>query len=658
MGAGQHEDQGGRGQAGSHGRSILAPSRGILFVVPLPGDQGSTVLFAILEDLPVGVWVARAPTGELVYANRAFQQILGMAARDDVRAGEYAPAYRLEDPTGRPYPEEKLPFVQALQLRETVVVDDIVIARADGSKVNVRAWGKPLFDGAGELRHVVVAFIDITAEVSAAAAGVVAQHKLQTALHHAPVVLWATDQDGVITVSEGAALKRMGFRSGQLLGQNVHDLYKDNPEILENNRRALAGESFTTVNELGPVVLETWRAPMRGPDGEIGGIIGISTDVTDRLRMQRQVNQAERLAALGRLAASVAHEINNPLAYSTEALRLAGEIVGRERRGGEEAARLDELLREARDGLERVRHITRDLKLFSREDEDVRAPHDVACVLSSALKLVATRVGARARVELEPGPTAAILADEHRLVQIFVNLVLNAADAFPEADAAHGRITIRRRLDGKHLVVEVADNGPGIAPELHDRVFEPFFTTKPVGEGTGLGLFVTRNLVEALGGTIALSDAPGGGALFTLRFPTIEAPAAKTPPASPPSAKDRRARVLIIDDEPQLANVFRAALAKVHDVQVYTNGRTALAHLLEAAPYDLILCDLMMADVSGMKVFEEVRRQRPGVERAFVFMTGGVFDPAVAEFLASVPNDCLDKPFDVRAEVGKRVPRA
>jgi CheY-like chemotaxis protein len=113
--------------------------------------------------------------------------------------------------------------------------------------------------------------------------------------------------------------------------------------------------------------------------------------------------------------------------------------------------------------------------------------------------------------------------------------------------------------------------------------------------------------------------------------------------------------VLIIDDEPQLAQVFRATLAKLHDVEAITNGRAALAHLLESPPYDLVLCDLMMADVSGMQVFEEVRRRRPEHARAFVFMTGGVFDPKVAEFLASVPNDCVDKPFDIRAEVARRL---
>jgi two-component system cell cycle sensor histidine kinase/response regulator CckA len=634
--------------------------------VAFSGEGGPPPERALLDDLPVGIWVARAPGGELVYANRAFGEIMGMPARADVGAGEYAPGYNLQDREGRPYPEERLPFTQALRRRETVVVDDIVIVRPDGGRVFVRATGKPLFDAAGAIAQIAVAFIDISAEVKAQADGVVAQRKLKVALQHAPIILYAYDLDGIITVSEGAALKRMGLEAGQLVGQSVWDLYKENPGVLDSVRRGFAGESFSAVADLGEIVLESSFSPVRSSSGEMVGVTGISTDVTERTRMQQEVHRTERLAALGRLAASVAHEINNPLAYSMEALRLAGELVGRAGpAASEDRARLDELMREAREGMERVRHITRDLKLFSREEPEERRPHDIRCVLSGAAKMVATRAGARARLDIEAGPSATILADENRLVQIFVNLILNAADALPAVGVERNRITVHSRIEDGTVVVEVGDNGPGIPADLRGRVFEPFFTTKPVGEGTGLGLFVTRNLVEALGGSIALGESPEGGAVFTIRLPTVATPAAAEAvnvPASAPADAARaptvpaRARVLIIDDEAALARVFQTALASRHDVRLFTDGRAALAHLLEGASYDVILCDLMMGDISGMKVFEEVRRGRPGLERAFVFMTGGVFDPQVAEFLASVPNDCLDKPFDVRAEVARRVP--
>jgi PAS domain S-box-containing protein len=490
--------------------------------------------------------------------------------------------------------------------------------------------------------------------VETEAGAVVARHKLRTALDNAPIVLFATDRDGTITVSEGAALDAMGFKSGELVGRSIYDLYKDNPQVLANHERALAGETFRTVADVGDVVLESWISPMRGPAGQIGGVMGVSTNVTERRRMERQVDRAERLAALGRLAASVAHEINNPLSYSIEALRLAGEALGEP----EGAVRVAELLSEAVEGMERVRLITRDLKAFSRSDEDVRSPQDLSPALSAAVKMVATRTSTRARVELALGPVVTVSADPSRLVQIFVNLILNAADALPPDGAERNRIMITTRLDGPSAVVEVADNGPGVPADLRDRVFDPFFTTKPVGEGTGLGLFVTRNLVEALGGTVLLDDAPTGGARFTIRLPTTTAPRAEPGAATPaPEAQSApaRRRVLVIDDEPQLARIFGVALGAEYDVRVFTSGRTALAHLLESPPYDLVLCDLMMAEVSGMQLFDDLRRLRPGLEERLVFMTGGVFDPAVADFLASVENECVDKPFDVRAEVRRRL---
>jgi len=384
-------------------------------------------------------------------------------------------------------------------------------------------------------------------------------------------------------------------------------------------------------------------------------VIGVATDVTKRLRMEKQVNQAERLAALGRLAASVAHEINNPLAYAMEALRLA-----REELGPGVSERLGALMRDAAEGMERVRYITRDLRAFTREDADVRRPQDLNRALAAAAKMVTTRTAPRGRIALALGPAAAINADETRLVQIFVNLMLNAADALPPDRAQDNRIDVRSRLEGKWAVVEVDDNGSGIDPALRDRVFDPFFTTKPVGEGTGLGLFVTRNLVEALGGTIALCASAAGGARFTIRLPTVPAPeeaAPAMPTPAPPASDARRGRVLIIDDEPQLAAIFRKTLQRDYDVEVFTSGRAAIAHILANADYDLVFCDLMMADVSGMKLHEELASLRPGLERRIVFMTGGVFDPKVADFLASVPNDCVDKPFDLRAEVRRRLRR-
>jgi len=626
------------------------------------GHPDPAALSAILHALPVGVWVAKVPGGELAYANEEFIAILGMSARSDVAAGEYAQAYSILDRNGRPYPEAQLPFVRAQRERRTVVVDDIVIARSDGTRVYVRAFGRPLFDPTGALTHVVVAFTDISAQVDAEREGAIARSRLATALQHAPIILFTADRSGIITVSEGAGLVGLGYESNQLVGVNVYDLYREVPGILANIQRAMSGESFTTSTQVGPTTLESFMGPLYAEDGSLNGMIGISTDVTERLRLERQVTHTDRMTVLGRLAASVAHEINNPLAYAIESLRLARELTREleaeaavESPQRKRAHQLRQVLHDATEGAERVRMIARDLKSFSHPDEDTRGPVRIDAAIQTAARFVAKRTQARARVELDLQADGIVLADENRLVQIFANLILNASDALPPSSAAVNVIRVSSRRQDFTTIVEVADSGAGVAPELRALVFEPFFTTKPVGEGTGLGLHVTRNLVEALGGSIEVGAAPEGGALFTVRVPTqtgsVLEPAKPPSPSLSPTPRTRMLRVLIIDDEAMITRVFRATLEGECEVEVALSGRQALERLLAGEQYDFIFCDLMMSDIGGAQLHAELKARAPGREHELIFMTGGVYDPAVAAFLESVDNRCVGKPFDIRHEV-------
>jgi CheY-like chemotaxis protein len=257
-------------------------------------------------------------------------------------------------------------------------------------------------------------------------------------------------------------------------------------------------------------------------------------------------------------------------------------------------------------------------------------------------------------VVLDLNDDAIVLADENRLVQVFTNLILNAADALPASMAGRNVVRVSSRREGDVAVVEVADSGPGIPRELRSAVFEPFFTTKPVGEGTGLGLHVSRTVLEALGGSVEVDSAPEGGALFIVRIPVSGAFAASAPRAELPSARAAsasRPRVLIIDDEPMLARLFRASLEPECEVEVALSGREALGLLASGKRYDFIFCDLMMSDGGGAQLHGELKALVPGLERSLTFMTGGVYDPAVAAFLSSVDNRCIDKPFDIRREV-------
>jgi PAS domain S-box-containing protein len=624
---------------------------------------GEALLTDILAHLPLGVWVARAPSGEVAYANPAFRSILGMDAVEGVTIQGAPATYGITDQAGNPYPVDRLPFSRVLATGEPAVVEDLVIDRGAHGKVNVRAFAAPLRDSGGAITHIIVAFIDITAEVGAISRRKQVEEQLGFAVHHAPVVLWSTDRHGIITLSEGSALERMGLKSGQLVGQSLPELYRDHPTILADFRRALGGEEVRHLLQLRDISFETTMTPVRDARGEVTGVIGMSTDVTERSRLQARIIQNDRVAVLGTLAASVAHEINNPLTYLLGELASADAQVARAARLlegtggplGEALARARASLVEARTGAERIGQIARELLAFARPaDEEVR-PVALAGVIRSVLQLVRKELEARARLTVELGETSPVRGDESRLVQVVLNLLVNAWQALPQGDPARHRIAVRTRPGGGHAIIEVSDSGPGVPPENRERVFDPFFTTKEVGAGTGLGLFVCRNIVEGFGGQIEIDDGPDGGALFRVRLPVAAATTPESPrPGAPPG---RKQRILIIDDDQRVARVLAMSLADEFEVRSVLDGREALELLVSDERVDLAYCDLMMSGLTGMELHEALSQRAPERLAKLVFMTGGAFTPQAAAFVQRMADAVVYKPFDILVETRRRLAR-
>jgi two-component system, cell cycle sensor histidine kinase and response regulator CckA len=363
---------------------------------------------------------------------------------------------------------------------------------------------------------------------------------------------------------------------------------------------------------------------------------------------------AERMASLGRLAAGVAHEINNPLAYMLGSIELLERGLAEIAALHPEAARTEAILSDAhaalsnaKDGVERIRSIVRDLASFARAVPDSRRPVDIERVLEGTLKLAWNELRHRVRVIEELSGVPEVLGDEGRLSQVFLNLLLNAGQAIP--DGRQGRLRISTSSEGRLVSVCVEDDGIGIAPEDLPYVFEPFFKAHSVSAGAGLGLAICRNIVTALGGTISVTSTLEVGTRFTV---TLLAAGASTVPAEGNRARSRervnnRARILIIDDEPLLGQTLRFAFQDKHDVEVASSGREALERLASDTEFDLVLCDLMMPDVSGEHVFRAVSEHTPGLLPRFVFMTGGAFTERAQEFLARFPGRQLEKPFNI-----------
>jgi PAS domain S-box-containing protein len=608
---------------------------------------------SILDELPLGVWVGRVPDGAGMYANRAFRQILGRENVQESRIGDVPETYSVFTRAGQPFPVERLPFSQVVATGQAVVVEDLVIHRPDGGRVNLRAFGQPVRDAAGTLVQVIVAFIDITREVQAEEQRERTAHHLQFALDHAPVAIFSIDREGLITLSEGAGLKSLGVRSGQLVGQSVFDLYKDHPTIPSYIRRGLAGEAFWYTVQVGDAVYDSWLAPLRNPSGEIVGVMGLSNDVSEQRQLEARVIEADRVRAMGMLAASVAHEINNPLSYVLSCLRRVETNI----QAADAPVRED--LSTAIGGVDRIAAITRDLRTFSRPGNTAVGPVDVEGAIHSVLRLVRKEVEARARLRLFLAADRPVLGNEARLSQVLTNLVMNAVQSLPSGRPESDEIEISARVAGDQVVIEVGDSGPGVPPRERERIFEPFVTTKPIGGGTGLGLFVCRNIVRWMGGEISVEDRPGGGALFRVTLPAAPEPPPGARAVPPQPALDTTlsgTRILVIDDDEIVANMIVAQLAAAGaDADAERDPERAVKRLLDQEELDLVFCDLMMSGRTGMDIAAAMKTGKPERLPRIIFMTGGAFTPKAAAFVAANPACCVDKPFDAVEEARKRL---
>ncbi|MFY0529860.1 ATP-binding protein [Archangium gephyra] len=393
-------------------------------------------------------------------------------------------------------------------------------------------------------------------------------------------------------------------------------------------------------------------------------VVTMFPDLTERKQMEARLLLADRMASVGTLAAGVAHEINNPLAYVTANLGYAHEELVRllERgavaapEGAPAASPLKPVcvaLGEALHGADRVQTIVGDLKTFSRETQEPLRAVDVKKVLDRTLNLASGEIRHRAKLVKEYGDVPPVRGNDSRLGQVFLNLLVNAAQAIPsdgDADSHEIRVTTRLTAPGQ-VAVEVSDTGAGIAPELLGRIFDPFFTTKAPGVGTGLGLSICHNLIHAMGGELHVHSDLGRGTTFQVLLPSATTPVEESVPEPRPAvtAGGPRGRVLVIDDEPMLCSAVERILRPHHDVVYTTLAAEVLPRLEAGEHFDLILCDLMMPRMNGMDFHAALQRLRPDLTGRVIFLTGGAFTAQAKTFLERVPNRRVEKPFNARA---------
>lgn len=537
-------------------------------------------------------------------------------------------------------------------------LNETVIRRADGTTVPI-AYALSTMTIDGERAHVSLCW-DISKRRMAEDKLLAEEARLRQVIESAPDGI-VISRNGIILEANPAAASMLGFEAKeQLVGVSLYSLMSTG-DTRTMKDRVVAGQQGA---KLSPHIYQAKRtdgshvvAEITSVPYEFNGehaVMGFARDITDRARLQQQLAQTERLASIGTLAAGVAHEINNPLTVMTLGLEALGLRVKKSSSRIEERAYADmlEIIEELRGGVERVASIVRELKNFSRSDNESVGPTDIVTVLASAIRLTAHQIRHRARLSTEYGEVDLVIGDPRRLEQVFINLLMNAAQAMPEGNSEN-RIDVRtyRAPDGR-VGIDVRDNGIGISEENLKRIFDPFFTTKAVGEGTGLGLSITHEIIKRFGGDITFESERGKGTTVCVLLPISadQHSSAETHEAPPSERNEPRARILIVDDEASLLSSLRMLLNDDHDVTTVTNGDAASALLLHGSAFDVVLCDVMMPGVSGIDLHARVSAERPELVRRIVFMTGGACTDSAKEFLKTVPNRVLQKPFGI-AEV-------
>ena len=357
------------------------------------------------------------------------------------------------------------------------------------------------------------------------------QERFQTLVDKSPDALFI-HREGLILLTNPAATALLGYsRPDELRGRKLTELLQPGDEsalALPTPAEEQGVREMHWVHREGRLVLGegvTFTLVFEGQPSRVS----IMRDITERKHLREKLQTADRMAAIGSLAAGVAHEINNPLSFVLSNVRFVRDELKAlseesDDRTRERFKEVREALEETLSGADRVSEIVRDLRTFSRGDDGKRVPVNVHSVLDLCSNIARSQLRHRAKLVKQYGELPAILANESRLGQLFLNLIINAAQAIPEGGDAKGhevRLTTWREAESQ-VVVEVKDTGMGIPVENLHRLFDPFFTTKPAGVGTGLGLSICQGIVTGLGGRITVESQPGQGSAFRVFLPVGE----------------------------------------------------------------------------------------------------------------------------------------
>ncbi len=465
-------------------------------------------------------------------------------------------------------------------------------------------------------------------------------------------------REGRVVFCNRAAVNLWGRKGKEdLLGEEVENLFdswrsRDLWELLEGQAPFEAVEAWagSEEDERAGCPVEVRGGPV-WIDGETGLQLILNEVSEQKAVMARRV-RSDRLMAMGTMATTVGHEINNPLAYVQANLDFA--VKEMEEHWSSPGQTLDDAgraellagLRAAREGTERIRAVVDSIQNFSRLGEDEAGVTSVERPLESSLRVARSELGPDVVLEVDLRPTAPVAVTAPRLGQVFLNLLINAAQALSKMPEGDRRLEIRSRQFEDEVIVEIVDSGPGIEESVRQHIFDPFVTTKE--DGTGLGLAISSDIVAAAGGAIEVESRGGKGCLFRVRLPASEEPTTQRITMVDKPEMAQAGRILIVEPDRALAESLQRLLKSQHEVEAVSTVGEAVELLGSHREFDVILCDLRFRGGVGLDVFQWIQDQAPEYRERLVAMTASRCTQAQLEKLSALPNPWVRKPFDLQ----------
>lgn len=615
-------------------------------------------LETIVEHLPVGVLIVAAPDGRMVMTNAELERIAGRTTASLATYEQYSTlsVFHLD---GRPMQPPEWAPLRALFHGEAIRGEEVLFRRDDGDERILSVDSAPIRAKDGQIVAAVSVVDDITERRQTEARLHEREQLIGALVDQFPGAVAVLDRELRFVLVAGRPVVNHHHRPEELIGRRLPDLYP--AEVIaataEYQRRAWDGETASFDCSVGDKALRMTITPLRNGDGLVEHLLTVGFDVTEERARLDRATRDEKLRALGQMAGGIAHNLNQTLALVMgygELLRTALD---------QDPPDLDELRRmlgivehAAYDGGETVKRL---LTVARGQSDTQRQTIDVAELLHEVAQLTEPRwrscsivEGGPVELHVQAEPGLLTVGSRAGLREVLTNLIFNAIEAMPEG----GTIALSARRSDDQVVVEVADTGSGMTPEVRSRIFEPFFSTK--GErGTGLGLAMVFSIVRWHGGQIDVTTEPGRGTTFRLNLLASEATGAAAP-ATGEERPARSLRILVVDDETRLAALAAGMLRRDgHQATETGSGREALDRL-RTEPFDLVISDLSMGDgMNGWELAAATEQLVPGLPVVLATGWGAAIDEEEAR--GRGVRAVLAKPFrisDLRDVVARVVP--